>query len=89
MTDTIRLFFTYGIASIVVLGGGAALVLTRNEIAAGDLRVIVAGFIGSALTFVFGSEVQARTARQSAAATLAAGVATNAATNGSAPPSDP
>jgi len=86
-SDTVRLIFTYVIALTVVVGGGIALVLTRNEANAGDLRVIMAGFIGSALTFVFGSEVQARTARQSAAATLAAAVNGSGGPASSVPPS--
>ena len=61
--DTIRAIATYSIAFTVVIGGGLLLYDTRGE-PANDLAVIVAGFIGSALTFVFGSEVQTRTARQ-------------------------
>lgn len=71
-TDTIRAFFTFLIAFTVVVGGGAMLFATRAEPAASSLQIVVAGFIGSALTFVFGSEVQTRTARQAAASTLAA-----------------
>jgi len=70
--DTIRAIFTYVIATIVVVGGGATIALTRNEVASADLRVIVAGFIGSALTFAFSAEVQTRTARQAATSTAAA-----------------
>lgn len=70
--DTLRALFTYLIAFIVVVGGGVTLVATRLDPAGGDLRVIIAGFIGSALTFAFGAEVQARTGRQAAAATAAA-----------------
>lgn len=71
MTDTIRAAATYIIAAVVVIGGMAYLFATRLDTAGADTRVVIAGFIGSALTFVFGSEVQTRTARQSAAATLA------------------
>lgn len=74
--DTIRALFTYLIATIVVVGGGAILFTARDPTSS-DLRVVVAGFIGSALTFVFGSEVQTRTARQSAAATAAATTTAN------------
>ncbi len=69
--DTIRALFTYTLAILVVVGGGALLFATRGDASADDLRVMVAGFIGSALTFAFGSEVQTRTARQAAAATAA------------------
>ena len=61
--DTIRAVATYLIAFTVVVGGGLILFETRHD-PASDLAVIVAGFIGSALTFVFSSEVQTRTARQ-------------------------
>lgn len=73
MVDTIRAVATYLIAFTVVVGGGAIIYATRADPSARDVIAIVAGFIGSALTFVFGSEVQTRTARQSAAATYAAG----------------
>jgi uncharacterized membrane protein YqiK len=74
--DTLRAIFTYLIALVVVIGGGLFLFLTRAEPAAQTQAVVIAGFMGSALTFVFGSEVQTRTARQAAASTAAA-VATN------------
>lgn len=61
--DTIRAIATYLIALTVVVGGGAILYSTRDD-PSSDLAVIIAGFIGSALTFVFSSEVQTRTARQ-------------------------
>lgn len=61
--DTVRAIATYTIAAIVVIGGLVFLYATRNE-PASDLVAIVAGFIGSALTFVFSAEVQTRTARQ-------------------------
>jgi len=70
--DSIRAVFTYLIALVVVLGGGAMLFATRAEAASSDLRVVVGGFIGFTLNFVFGQEVQTRTARQTAAATAAA-----------------
>jgi len=73
--DTIRALFTYAIALVVVVGGGAIIYFSRNDPSATDTVAIVAGFVGSALTFVFSSEVQTRTARQSATATLAGGAA--------------
>ncbi len=81
--DTIRALFTYAIATVIVLGGGAMLFVSRGDPNVADLQVVIAGFIGSTLTFVFGSEVQTRTARQAAsqAATTAAATATGA-TNG-------
>jgi len=88
--DTIRATFTYLIATIVVVGGGAILFVSRSDPNSSNLSVVVAGFIGSSLTFVFGSEVQTRTARQAASATSAAAVvaadAAAAATNGHSTP---
>lgn len=75
MVDTIRAVATYIIAFTVVLGGGAVIYVSRADPSATDTVAIMAGFVGSALTFVFGQEVQTRTARQSAAATYAASVA--------------
>ena len=72
LVDTIRAVATYLIAFVVVVGGGAIIYASRNDPTATDTVAIMAGFVGSALTFVFGSEVQTRTARQSAAATYAA-----------------
>lgn len=83
--DTIRALFTYATALIIVVGGGAIIYLSRSDPAATDVVAIVAGFVGSALTFLFGSEVQSRTARQSATATIAAHAAT--AVNGGSQPS--
>lgn len=70
--DTVRAVFTYLIALVVVVGGGAMIFLSRNDTSATDTVAIVAGFVGSALTFAFGAEVQSRTARQAASATAAA-----------------
>ena len=81
MVDTIRALFTYGIAAFVVVAGGAVIFFSRADPAATDTVAIVAGFVGSALTFVFGQEVQTRTARQSNAAN-AAGAATAQGTGG-------
>jgi hypothetical protein len=76
MTDTIRAVAAYAIAMVVVLGGFLFLYNTPET---DPDKVVVAGFIGSALTFVFGSEVQTRTARQAASATYAAGLTNGAA----------
>lgn len=65
-TDTIKLLFTYVIALVVIIGGGAMLYFTQD----GDLRLVVAGFMGAAITFVFNREsaTQATRAAQSSAA---------------------
>lgn len=74
MIDTIRALFTYATAMLIGVGGLAAIVMT--PLMEADTKTIVGAFIGSALTFLFGQEVQTRTARQAAASTAAA-TATN------------
>ena len=66
--DTIRAVFTYAIATIVVAGGLWVIYATRAEPAASDTIAIIAGFVGAALSFVFSTEVQTRTARQTSSA---------------------
>lgn len=84
MVDTIRALAAYGIAAGVVGIGLAIIFFTRDEPTAGDLRVLIGGFIGFSLQFVYGQEVQTRTARQAASQTVAANVnaASVAAANG-------
>lgn len=66
MSDNIKLVFTYSIAAILILGGLFILYQTRldppDQVA--DLKLIVSGFVGSAVTFVFYREAQTSTARQ-------------------------
>jgi hypothetical protein len=68
MTDTVRMIFTYLIALVIVLGGGAFLFVTRTEPDTQGTALVIAGFIGAAITFVFGQEGATRAARQSTAA---------------------
>lgn len=70
--DTIRALFTYLTAFIVAIGGMVLIFLSRTDPAAADFRVVAGSFVGGALTFLFGSEVATRTARQATASTLAA-----------------
>jgi hypothetical protein len=80
--DTIRALFTYLLALVTVIGGLAIIYFTRTDINASEVRLMIAGFIGSSLTFAYGTEVQARTARQAAASTLAANAAVSTNGNG-------
>ena len=61
-TDSIKLLFTYSLAAVVVIGGGLMLFVSRNE-ANSDFALLMAGFIGSAITFVFGQESATRAVR--------------------------
>jgi len=74
-TDSIKLWFSYGLASVIIIGGGAMLFVSRGE-ANQDFALLVSGFIGAAVTFVFNREsaTQAtRAAQASAAQATAAG----------------
>lgn len=71
-TDMVRMVFSYVIALVVVVGGGLYIFWHGQTPTAQSTLVVVAGFMGSALTFVFGLEVQTRTARQAEQSTAAA-----------------
>ena len=73
--DTIRALYAYTIAGGIILGGGASIIFVPELDA--NTKLVIAGFMGSAITFVFGQETATRTARQQASATLAAGSSTN------------
>ncbi len=87
MADTLKLVFTYGIAVILIVGGLLILYLTRldpPESNSQNISLLIAGFIGSAVTFVFNREsaTQATRAAQSSSDQGAAqgAAATSAAT---------
>ena len=60
--DKIKLLFTYLIALVVIIGGGLMIYAPRDP-ASTDVSLLIAGFIGSALTFVFGAESATRATR--------------------------
>ena len=69
--------FTYGIAAIIIVGGLYMLYASRLDPPESDvqgLRLLLSGFVGSALTFVFGRESSSSSAFQSERA-YAAGLA--------------
>lgn len=68
--DTIRAIATYIIALVVVVGGFAIIFASRADQSATDTRIVIAGFVGVALQFVFGQEVSTRSARATTAATI-------------------
>jgi hypothetical protein len=67
-SDTLKLLFTYLIALIVIVGGGAMLYYTPDD----NLQLVVAGFIGSAITFVFSQESAKQATRAAQSSTAAA-----------------
>ncbi len=68
-SDTVKLLFTYLIAVLVIAGGGAMLYFTDDQ----QLQLVLSGFIGSAITFVFSQET-AKQATRAAQSSSAAGV---------------
>jgi hypothetical protein len=73
--DTIKVVYTYSIATIVIVAGFAILYFSRlDPPTPNSLGLVMAGFIGAAIQFVFNRETQTSTARQVERAT-AAGVA--------------
>lgn len=73
-SDTLKLTFTYVIALTIVVGGGLFLYATRSEPDSRELQLVIAGFIGAAISFVFNREsaTQATRASQSSSAMGAA-----------------
>lgn len=69
--ETIKALFTYVIALLLIVGGGLFLFFYR-EADAGDVRLIVSGLMGAAVTFVFSAESSTRATKAAAAATEAA-----------------
>lgn len=78
VSDNIKLLFTYLIAFIVIVGGGLMLYGIRlddpDNTNSANLSLLLAGFIGSAITYAFGRETATQATRASQAST-AAGVA--------------
>lgn len=66
MSDTIKLIYTYTIATILIIGGLFILYQARLDPPdqVSDLKLIVSGFVGAAITFVFTKDTQTATARQ-------------------------
>ena len=63
-TDTIRLIATYVTAIIVIVGGGAFLLIVRNDVPANDLITGAAiSVVTLAVQFVFTKETQTSAAR--------------------------
>lgn len=61
--DTIKAFFTYATAFVVVVGGMAVIYFSRNDTASAQVQLLIGGFIGSALTFLFVQENSTRASR--------------------------
>jgi hypothetical protein len=70
--DDVKLWFTYSLAAIIIVGGGAMLYTSRGE-ANTDFALLISGFIGAAIGFIFNREsaTQATRAAQSSASQAA------------------
>ena len=55
--DNIKTLFTYLTALVLIIGGLAVIYLTRAETSAAEIRLLMAGFIGAATTFLFSERV--------------------------------
>ena len=63
-SDNIKLWFTYGIALLVIVGGGIMLFIMRLDgPSSNDLQLAIVGFIGGALAFVFNRETATQATR--------------------------
>jgi hypothetical protein len=71
-TDLFKLVFTYTLALVVVVGGGLFLFLTIGQADAESVRLAIVGFMGGAITFVFGQE-SAKAATRAAQSSAASG----------------
>ena len=58
-TDTIKTALTYFTAYSLVIGGLVIIYLTRADPAATEIRLLMAGFVGAATTFLFSERVAA------------------------------
>ncbi len=77
VSDNIKLLFTYLIALLVILGGGLMLYAIRldpPDSNSANISLLLAGFIGAAITFTFGRETATQATRASQSSN-AAGVA--------------
>lgn len=75
--DTMKVLYTYSIATIIIAGGIWFLFLSRNDPQESNTQTlipVITGFIGAAIQFVFNRETQSTTAAQIAKATDAANV---------------
>ena len=75
--DKIKAIITYGVAAFVIVAGMGAIYALR-ESSSSDTVAIFAGLVGGATAFLYGQEVQTRTARQAASSTAASTAATTA-----------
>jgi positive regulator of sigma E activity len=86
--DIVKAIFTYLTAFAVVVGGFVLIYFTRLDASAQSMQLLIGGFIGSALTFLFVQENSTRTAR-STERQVQLGVNTQAGPPSIPPPTEP
>ena len=88
-SDTIKVIFTYFIATLLIVGGLWFLYATRldgADTSSSTLIPLVAGFIGAAVQFVFNRETQTSTSRMVERATAAGAASGSTVTTSAGPP---
>lgn len=71
--DTLKTVFTYLTAYSLVVGGLILLYLTRADVNAQEIRLLIAGFVGAATTFLFSERVAASAVSNQPTVTTTAG----------------
>jgi hypothetical protein len=61
-TEVLKAFFTYLTALALIIGSLAIIYLTRAEVAAAEIRLLLAGFVGAAIQFLFSERTAERAA---------------------------
>lgn len=56
-SENIKTFFTYFTALALIVGSLAIIYLTRAEPDAAEIRLLLAGFVGAAIQFLFSARV--------------------------------
>jgi hypothetical protein len=88
--DTIRGFFAHFTAFTIIVGGMTIIFLSRLDPvdARGPLQLMVAGFIGAAITFLFSAEVASRATYAAASSTAAGAASMPTVVTSSGPPAE-
>ncbi len=83
--ENVKAYATYGLCAFIIIFGMVAIYWLRDSPGAGDTTTIFAALVGSAATFLFGQEIQTRTARQAQTSAAQATAASIPPTNGHTP----
>lgn len=67
--DHIKTLFTYLTALVLIVGSLAIIFLTRAEVSAQEIRLLLAGFVGAATQFLFSERVASQAAQNATPST--------------------